>query len=139
VYDPKRFSKNGYVKPQSVKTEKTYVLPRPDHILTLEERQAMKAKLMKPELLAKINSVYIVKTPEITIPDHISQTEKMVEPVGVNPSPTEHKPTQAENKAKLGQYIVDIMKLRQSKGGKAYTPPIETEPVKGHISELFKK
>lgn len=69
MYDPKRYSKNGYVKPKQEITTPSYVSPRPDHVLTLDERRAIKERLMKED--AKFNALLGAK-------DHIVDANKKV-------------------------------------------------------------
>ncbi len=69
MYDPKRYSKNGYVKPKQEITTPTYVSPRPDHVLTLDERRAIKERMMKTDV--KVNALLGAK-------DHIVDVNKKV-------------------------------------------------------------
>jgi hypothetical protein len=89
----------------------TYVLPRPDHVLTLEERQALKAKLMQSD--AKTKALFKYHTPDTTkkvmLPTQMSE---------INHTTSGHKMTVSEQKDKLGQAIIDIFKYKRECGGK---------------------
>lgn len=119
MYDPKRYSKNGYVKPKQEITTPTYVSPRPDHVLTLEERRAIKERMMKSDV--KVNALLGSK-------DHIVDVNKKVSSlkalglVGPQIKPLEGTPTSlGETETVEGQLPVAQLTIK---------PDLKVEPKK---------
>ena len=123
MYDPKRYSKNGYVKPKQEIATPAYVLPRPNDFITVEERRAIRERLMKsdPKTAKLFNAGQEVKDvvqSKVANLQALGLTVKESLEVGtIKPDlNVDHISQVGKKESKWSEYIQAVIELKKNKG-----------------------